>query len=157
MKVKFTIIALAAALSGSAFAQQIVEQTYPLVPVTPTDQQIMAVQQAEREIQATEQAIALEKARAAERQAKANAAAAAKRRAAQAKLNEQGAAEAAERKAYVNEMRQIDLEMKKLDLELKRSDVKTRIDMNDIAQRKAELELQRQTQGATAAPAAPQQ
>ena len=77
MNLKFTVIALAAALSGSVYAQQIVEQTYPLVPVSPTDQQIMAVQQAERQIQANEQAIALEKARAAQRQAKANAAAAA--------------------------------------------------------------------------------
>ena len=110
MNLKFTVIALAAALSGSVYAQQIVEQTYPLVPVSPTDQQIMAVQQAERQIQANEQAIALEKARAAQRQAKANAAAAAKRRAAQAKVNEKKAAEAAQKKAYDDEMRQIDLD-----------------------------------------------
>ncbi len=155
MNLKFTVIALAAALSGSVYAQQIVEQTFPLVPVSPTDQQIMAVQQAERQIQANEQAIALEKARAAQRQAKANAAAAAKRRAAQAKVNEKKAAEAAQKKAYDDEMRQIDLEMKKLDLELKRSNVKTRIDMNDIAQRKAELELQKEMQAPGAAPAVP--
>lgn len=147
MNLKFTVIALAAALSGSVYAQQIVEKTYPLVPVSPTDQQIMAVQQAERQIQANEQAIALEKARAAQRQAKANAAAAAKRRAEQ----EKKAAEAAQKKAYDDEMRQIDLEMKKLDLELKRSNVKTRIDMNDIAQRKAELELQKEMQAPGAA------
>lgn len=88
MKLKFTVITLAAALSGSVFAQQIVEQTYPLVPVSPVDQQIMAVQQAERQIQANEQAIALEKARLAQKQARANAAAAAKKRAAQAKVNQ---------------------------------------------------------------------
>lgn len=61
MNLKFTVMTLATALSGSVYAQQIVEQTYPLVPVSPTDQQIMAVQQAERQIQANEQAIALEK------------------------------------------------------------------------------------------------
>ena len=52
-------------------------------------------------------------------------------------------------------MRQIDLEMKKLDLELKRSNVKTRIDMNDIAQRKAELELQKEMQAPGAAAPVP--
>lgn len=155
MKKTLLTVFIGFALSSGAYSQQIVEQTYPIAPVSPVEQQIMAVQQAEQEIRTTEQAIALQKAQAAERQAKINAQAAAKRRAAQAKINAekkakqaeidaQRQAAAAEEKNYNDQMKQIDLEMKKLDLELKRSQVKTQIDMNDVAQQKARMQLEKE-------------
>ena len=65
MKLKL-LAAVCAFAIGSAASAQITETVTPLVPLSPSDQQILNVQQAERQIQANEQAVALEKARAAE-------------------------------------------------------------------------------------------
>lgn len=63
MKLKL-LAAVCAFAIGSAASAQITETVTPLVPLSPSDQQILNVQQAERQIQANEQAVALEKARA---------------------------------------------------------------------------------------------
>lgn len=68
MKLKL-LAAVCAFAIGSAASAQITETVTPLVPLSPSDQQILNVQQAERQIQANEQAVALEKARAAEKAA----------------------------------------------------------------------------------------
>ena len=74
MKLKL-LAAVCAFAIGSAASAQITETVTPLVPLSPSDQQILNVQQAERQIQANEQAVALEKARAAEKAARQRAAA----------------------------------------------------------------------------------
>ena len=60
MKLKL-LAAVCAFAIGSAASAQITETVTPLVPLSPSDQQILNVQQAERQIQANEQAVALER------------------------------------------------------------------------------------------------
>lgn len=69
-------------------------------PLSPSDQQILNVQQAERQIQANEQAVALEKARAAEKAARQRAAAQARqaKARAEAKAAQQAKLQALKRK-----------------------------------------------------------
>lgn len=108
-----------------------------VVPSNPIDAQIMAVQQAEAQIRATEQAVALEKARVAEKQAKIE-----KEKAAQAaklKAQKQATAQKLKEKKqkYEDELRALELESKKLDLQAKRSQVETDISLNKARQEKA--------------------
>lgn len=153
MKIKLTAALIASLLSSAAFAQ-ITETVTPNIPVSPADQQILNVRQAEQQIKATEQAVALEKARLAEKQAKAkaaaNARAAAQRKAIQAKKDEQIAKD----QAYKDEMRQLELESKRLDLEAKRSNVQTEINLNRVKQQRANEILDRQL-GAKPVPVTP--
>ena len=147
MKLKL-LAAVCAFAIGSAASAQITETVTPLVPLSPSDQQILNVQQAERQIQANEQAVALEKARAAEKAARQRAAAQARqaKARAEAKAAQQAKLQAAEAEAaaqkqklqnYQDQMMQMDLESKRLDLEAKRSKVQTEIDLNKVRQQQA--------------------
>ena len=100
MKLKL-LAAVCAFAIGSAASAQITETVTPLVPLSPSDQQILNVQQAERQIQANEQAVALEKARAAEKAARQRAAAQARqaKAKAEAKAAQQAKQQAAEAEA----------------------------------------------------------
>ena len=89
MKLKL-LAAVCAFAIGSAASAQITETVTPLVPLSPSDQQILNVQQAERQIQANEQAVALEKARAAEKAARQRAAAQARQAKAKAEAKAHG-------------------------------------------------------------------
>lgn len=123
MKLKL-LAAVCAFAIGSAASAQITETVTPLVPLSPSDQQILNVQQAERQIQANEQAVALEKARAAEKAARQRAAAQARqaKAKAEAKAAQQAKQQAAEAEAaaqkqklqnYQDQMMQMDLESKR--------------------------------------------
>lgn len=158
------LAAMCAFALGSAASAQITETVTPLVPVSPADQQILNVQQAERQIQATEQAVALEKARAAQKAARQRAAAQARQakvkaeaKAAQEAKKQAAEAEAAAQKQklqnYQDQMMQMDLESKRLDLEAKRSKVQTEIDLNKVRQQQAIDSLKDQSPAASSAPA----
>ena len=125
MKLKL-LAAVCAFAIGSAASAQITETVTPLVPLSPSDQQILNVQQAERQIQANEQAVALEKARAAEkaarqrataqaRQAKAKAEAKAAQQAKQQAAEAEAAAQKQKLQNYQDQMMQMDLESKRLE------------------------------------------
>ena len=160
MKLKL-LAAVCAFAIGSGASAQITETVTPLVPLSPSDQQILNVQQAERQIQANEQAVALEKARAAEKAARQRAARQAKARA-EAKAAQQAKQQAAEAEAaaqkqklqnYQDQMMQMDLESKRLDLEAKRSKVQTEIDLNKVRQQQAIDSLKNQAPAVAPSPA----
>lgn len=109
----------------------------PVGTVSPVEQQILNVQAAEQQIQQTEQAVALEKARAQQKAAKAQAAAAQKRAKAQAEINAKKEAQQQKIQNYENEMRDLNLESKRLEVEAQRSNVQTQIDLNKVRQERA--------------------
>ena len=161
MKLKL-LAAVCAFAIGSAASAQITETVTPLVPLSPSDQQILNVQQAERQIQANEQAV--EKARAAEKAARQRAAAQARqaKARAEAKAAQQAKLQAAEAEAaaqkqklqnYQDQMMQMDLESKRLDLEAKRSKVQTEIDLNKVRQQQAIDSLKNQAPAVAPSPA----
>ena len=160
MKLKL-LAAVCAFAIGSAASAQITETVTPLVPLSPSDQQILNVQQAERQIQANEQAVALEKARAAEkaarqradaqaRQAKARAEAKAAQQAKQQAAEAEAAAQKQKLQNYQDQMMQMDLESKRLDLEAK---VQTEIDLNKVRQQQAIDSLKNQAPAVASSPA----
>ena len=163
MKLKL-LAAVCAFAIGSAASAQITETVTPLVPLSPSDQQILNVQQAERQIQANEQAVALEKARAAEKAARQRAAAQARqaKARAEAKAAQQAKQQAAEAEAaaqkqklqnYQYQIMQMYLESKRLDLEAKRSKVQTEIDLNKVRQQQAIDSLKNQAPAVAPSPA----
>lgn len=140
MKILTLVAVSAFAFMAPSYAQ-ISETVTPNTPLSAADANVQNVWAAEQQIQRTEQAVALEKARIAEKEAKARAAAAnriAKQRADYAEARRQKIeAQKLKEQNYRDELRRLDLESRKLDLEAKRSEVQTQIELNKVRQKQA--------------------